>query len=85
MTDTVIIFPGQPLVSVLAAPGRFSVALAKPGERRAIIQVIHPTLEAAERSAREGAEMCGWPFVGIRDEERVRALEDWRHQVDGGA
>lgn len=67
MTASVVIFPGQPLVAVLSRHGWHGIMLAKPGATAASLQVSYPTLEEAEREAREGAEQCGWRYVGVLD------------------
>ncbi|SFM91943.1 hypothetical protein [Methylobacterium pseudosasicola] len=82
---TVVVFPGNPLVGVLVTPDCFAIMLAKPGAKHAAWQTSYSTLEDAVREAQEGAELCGWRYIGVWDEERLRALEDWRHQTDRGS
>lgn len=80
----VVTFPGKPLVAVLITPDNFAIMLAKPGAKDASWQTAYPTLADAVREAQAGADLCGWRYIGVFDEERMRALSDWHRQRGRG-
>ena len=81
----VLPWPGEPIVSVQSVGGVYVVMLAKPGEVTATPQCSCATLDEAIENAREGAEMCGWRFVGVLDEEHFWRIADRRRPNDEDA
>jgi hypothetical protein len=81
---TVLRFPNKSLVAVLVRPDGYWIMLTKIGAKDAALQVAYPTLGGAVRERRGSAALCGWRYVGVSDEERLRALGDWRRQTGRG-
>lgn len=70
-------FRGKNLVAVLEASGRHHVRLARIGAKEATTLCSCETVDDAVREARDVARECGWQFIGVFDEARVREIEKW--------
>ena len=70
-------FRGKNLVAVLEADGRHHVRLARIGAKVSTTLCSYDTTEDAVREARDVARECGWRFIGVFDEARIREIEKW--------
>ena len=81
----VLLWPGEPIVSVRVVRGGYAIMLAKPGDVAATPQYTCASLNEAIMVAREGAEMCSWRFVGVLGEEHFHRIADHRRTNDEDA
>lgn len=77
MMGAVAKFRGKNLLAVLQFGDRHHVRLARIGAKEATTLCSCETVDDAVREARDVARECGWRFIGVFDEARVREIEKW--------